>query len=298
VNFTKRHGCINWEGFKALNIERENILSLMDWCARSDEWRQFIDIEAGIRYFLSFQGYWDELIKLGLQAVEGGIKINNKASSAWSALSSVGWTYRKRSNYNEALKWTQKAHLLFEEIKDTRGKAAALRELGGLAENQSKLEQAKQFYKECILTSGNPIDREAGYDANIDLGDVSFKQGNLVEAEQLYQRQLKWWQEQNDPMWIAILLGKLGYVAYRQNDYKKALELYKQSCQENQRLERQIGIAYSKWAFASINEKLKEFKLAKISAKEALEIFERLGMTKQIKRTTEMINRLEKKLRK
>ncbi len=164
LDFTKQYGGINWEGFKELTLERENILFLMEWCLESKEWRQFIDLEARIGYFLSFQGYWDERLQHGLQAFEVGIQIKDKASAAWAALSSVVWTYRKRANYNNAIEWTQKSYTIFEEIKDNRGKAAAFRELGAIAERQQKFDEAKSLYQKCLETSNNPIDREAAYD--------------------------------------------------------------------------------------------------------------------------------------
>jgi len=288
LDFTKQFDNINWEGFRRLELERENIIFLMEWCLESKKWRQFIDLEARIGYFLSFQGYWDEQIELGIKVFEGGIQIDDKVSAGWAALNSVGWTYRKRANYEKAKEWTQTALKLFDEEKDTRGKAAAIRGLGAIAERQKKFDEAKHFYQQCLMTSNNPIDREAVYDIYVDLGDVARKQNDLDEAEKLYTKQLNWWREINDPIWIAIISAKLGSVAFLRNNFMEALDRFNFALEGNQILGNKIGIAFNKWGLADVCKELGDLKRFRSFAIEALEIYERLGMKDQTEEIKEI----------
>ena len=279
LDFAKRHGGVKWEKFEILDIERENVLSVMDWCREVEEWRLFIDLEAAMRYFLSFGGDWHELIKRGLQATEASVKIVDKAAYAWAALTSLSWTYRKQGNFAEALRWAEEARKNFEDLGDKRGMAASFRNLGAIAESQEKLDEAKSFFEQCIAVLGGPADREVAYDAHVDLGDIAWKQDEYQEAQRLYEERLRTWEELGDPMWVAALRGKLGLVAYARGDYETAWQLYEEDLRGNQELGRQNGIANAKWALAHIGVLLgKDRAHMQTLAQEALEIFERLGM--------------------
>ena len=297
LDFARRYGGVRWEKFEALKAERANILSIMDWCREAKEWRTLIDLEAAMRYFLSFGGDWHELIKRGLQAAEASEKIGAKAAYAWSALNSLSWTYRKRGNFAEALHWAEQVHKSFEELGNKRGIAASLRNLGSIAESQEKLDEAEKFYQQCKDVLGEPADREAGYDTHVDLGDIARKRGSYDEARQLYEDRLGVWRELGDPMWTAMLLGKLGLVACDCGDYKTAWRLHEDNLRENQKLGRQIGIAYAKQNLASIGERLgKDRAQMQALAQEALEIFERLGMKREYEEVRELIARLGRPL--
>lgn len=297
LGFARRHGGVRWEEFETLDIECENIFSVMDWCMEAEEWRLFADLEATIQYFLSFGGDWHELIKRGLQATEASVKIGDKAAYAWAASNSLSWTYRKRGNFTEALRWAEEARKNFEELGDKRGMAASFRTLGSIAESQERLDEAKNFYEQCIAVLGKPADREAGYDAHVDLGDIARKQGEYQEAKRFYEERLRAWQELGDPMWVAILLGKLGLVAHAQRDYETAWQLCEQSLRGNQKLGRQNGIAYTKWSLANVGVLLgKDRAQMQALACEALEIFERLGMKLEYEEAQKLVARLEQPL--
>ncbi len=295
--FTRRYGGIEWKKFESLKMEHENILAVMDWCLEAEEWRAFVELEAAMRYVLSFGGDWQELIKRGLQATEASVRIGDKATYAWAALNSLSWTYRKRGDFAKASRWANEAHKYFEELGDKRGTAASFHNLGSIAESEGKLDEARGFYQQCITVCGEPADREAGYDALVDLGDIARKQGSYEEARRLYEERLRVWQKLNDPMWVAILLGKLGLVAYHSDDYETAWRLYEEDLEGNQKLGRQNGIAYSKRALAHIGVLLgKDRAQMQTLAQEALEIFERLGMKLEYEETRELVARLERPL--
>ena len=91
-----------------------------------------------------------------------------------------------------------------------------------------------------------------------------------------------------DPRVLATLSEKYGEA---QNTYQECLVV-------SQKFGRKDTIGRARLGFAKISEKQGNFKEALNQVKEAYNLFEKLGMKKYIDESQEMIDRLEKKMKK
>ena len=134
------------ENFDMLEMEKENILSGMDWAvARRDlaageekenASRMVLQFMSSLDSFLDTRGYWNELGISLHQAVESAdVLEDRREKAAW--VHNLGIHAQKMGNYPEARKLYQQSMKINQELGDKSGVSSSLHQLGMLAQAQA-----------------------------------------------------------------------------------------------------------------------------------------------------------------
>jgi predicted HTH transcriptional regulator len=64
LEFVQQYAGLDWEGWRAkydrLDVEWENIQSVLNWCAEKAEWRKLLDIWQNVDNYADLSGYWQD----------------------------------------------------------------------------------------------------------------------------------------------------------------------------------------------------------------------------------------------
>lgn len=203
LEFAKEYGGKNWWTYDQLELERENILSIITWCYDSKKWQKVIDFRSSIVDFLWIRGYWDDRLKYAIQAIEASKELQDERSHALCMVYDLGWTFIRRGNFTEARTWINNGLKIFKKINDEYGIALSLRNLGNIANREKKFEEAQNFYEK-----GLQISKKANLDYSahlrISLGMLECrKREDYNKARQHFETAKDFFQKAGDETWYA-----------------------------------------------------------------------------------------------
>ena len=130
------------------------------------------------------------------------------------------------------------------------------RDLGNLGKARALFEESLG-----LLSSVSGI-REAGFPL-CELGFVTEREGQYVQAETLYEKGLTSFRKSKDLVGMTMALNRLGYIACRMGKYKKAETFVRQSLRHSKKSRDLRAMAYSYNLFGDIlcnSSRLKEGK--------------------------------------
>ena len=130
----------------------------------------------------------------------------------------------------------------------------------------------------------------------LNLGDLAYAQGHDEKATVLLGESKKIYKEVRDENGIAAVLHLLGSIALRSSKYGEARHLLEQSLEINQRIDVRHGIAGNKLALARLEASGDDSAKALLLAREAEDIYRKLGMEEKLEKTRKLVERLEGKL--
>jgi tetratricopeptide (TPR) repeat protein len=296
----------NWEGYNKLELEKENILSIMNWCYISSNWQMVAQFRNSMSDFLQSRGYWHQCIQCGLQTLEAAQAMEDMSLACWVQTVDLGWTYYRQGNHVEVESRATEALHEFRNINEERGVVATLLLLGGLRREED-LEQAEQLYRIALQIVEN-LNQESdtivglGSTANliarvrIALAAVARDHGDYETAEKELRRAQNIAEAENDPERLAAVNGFLGVTALRQGRMAEARSILAQNLALNERIGRLHGAAYDIRGLALIEESLGNFAEALTLARQANQMYHRLGIKHRVETTQEMVTRLEQKI--
>jgi len=145
----------NWEGYNKLELEKENILSIMNWCYISGSWQMVAQFRNSIIDFLQSCGHLHQCIQCGLHTLEAAKAMGDISLACWVQTVDLGWMYYRQGNHVEAELRVTEALRGFRNINEQRGVATALLLLGGLRRGKKDLEQAEKLYLTALRTVEN-----------------------------------------------------------------------------------------------------------------------------------------------
>jgi LuxR family maltose regulon positive regulatory protein len=140
--------------------------------------------------------------------------------------------HRLLGEYSEALADAEEALWLagrnpeLESIRAEayRGKGASLFQQGQLKDALHWLDQSEAAYR--ALDDGSNSAKLL-----VEIGVVNKASGNLVAAEQAYERSLEYWEKANVSTWQANLLNNLGVLQHLRGDYVSAASSFERAIQ-------------------------------------------------------------------
>jgi len=144
---------------------------------------------------------------------------------------------------NLALKIASEVKYQYKEIKDKKGVAYTLHQLGIIYQDQGNYEEAKKIYYESLKMAKKLENRSLIANSQHHLGNIHYLQGNYREAKELYSQSLKIEEDLNNKSGVASSLHALGMIYQEQGNYEEAVNLYNQSLIIKEELNNIIGIA-------------------------------------------------------
>jgi predicted ATPase len=221
--------------FKQLDKELDNIRAAIEWSTNSGKADSALRIAGSLVYFWFAYGgiasEWLDRLQQALSRPESKERTLARAK----ALNGLGFMYwadiysvDRRSELEEAMS-------IGKEFGDHWNIATALRNLGLIENIQGNYQEARSFLEQSLA-----IWHEMGSEGDtgrswtlIFLGDAALNQNKPELARTFYEEARGILSELGDINFLAYLIRRLAQLAWHGGDYKKAIELCKESLSLN-----------------------------------------------------------------
>jgi tetratricopeptide (TPR) repeat protein len=303
----QKSGFKEWRGYEDLLLDRNNILSVAQWCYKSVQKKQNsasslakqtrniaeILVQIGIQFgsVLWQRAYWYDRMTLAHAALSAA-----KLLSDWKSVSTfarnISWIYFYQGDYLRALHWSEESLSATTKTEDDLLIAAAKRSLGTVEMRLGHFERSENLLKDVLKTTEKYASDDYGiYSkgfAQYGLGELAYERGHIIAAKTWYQKALETWQDpvRKDPVrHISYALNGLGFVALKEARYEDARGFFMEGIQSAEEFGRVDELAKGQLGLASVYlETDTDLKTALILINESIESFQQQGMQYEIQK--------------
>ncbi len=303
----QKSGFKEWRGYEDLLLDRNNILSVAQWCYKSIQKKQNsssslakqtrniaeILVQIGIQLgsVLWQRAYWYDRMTLAHAALMAA-----KLLSDWKSVSTfarnISWIYFYQGDYLRALHWSEESLLATTKTEDDLLIAAAKRSLGTVEMRLGHFDRSETLLKDVLKTTEEYASDDYGiYSkgfAQYGLGELAYERGHIIAAKAWYQKALDTWQDpvRKDPVrHISYALNGLGFVALKEKRYEDAKGFFIEGIQSAEEFGRVDELAKGQLGLASVYfETDTDLKTALILINESIESFQQQGMQYEIQK--------------
>ena len=296
-----------WRGYEDLLLDRNNILSVAQWCYKSVQRKQNsaaslpkqtrniaeILVQIGIQFgsVLWQRAFWYDRMTLAHAALSAA-----KLLSDWKSVSTfarnISWIYFYQGDYLRALRWSEESLLATTKTEDDLLIAAAKRSLGTVEMRLGNFDRSETLLKDVLRTTEKFASDDYGiYSkgfAQYGLGDLEYERGNIQQAKEWYQKALDTWQDplRKDPVrHVSYALNGLGFVALKEKKYEEAKRFFMEGIQSAEEFGRVDELAKGNLGLASVYfETATDLKAALVLINESIESFQQQGMQYEIQK--------------
>jgi tetratricopeptide (TPR) repeat protein len=297
-----------WREFDDLLLDRNNILSVAQWCYKSIQKKPSLSssmtkknqniaeflVQIGIQFgsVLWQRAYWYDRLTLAHASLSAANLLSDWKSVSTFARN-ICWIYFYQGDYLRALRWAEDALSATTKTEDELLIAAAKRSLGTVELRLGNFDHSERLLKEVLKTS----EKFAGDDygiyskgfAQYGLGDLEYERGNTGKAKEWYQKALDTWRDpvRKDPIrHISLALNGLGFTALKEKRFEDAKQLFTEGIQSAEEFGRVDELAKGQLGLASVYiETDTDLKTALILITESIESFQQLGMQYEIQKS-------------
>ena len=297
-----------WRSYDDLLLDRNNILSVAQWCYKSVQMKQtkagaslakqtkniaeiLVQIGSQFGSVLWQRAYWYDRMTLAHAALHAAQLISDWKSVSTFARN-ISWIYFYQGDYLRALHWAEESLSATTKTEDELLIAAAKRSLGTVELHLGNFDRAEELLQDVLKTSEKFANDDYGiYSkgfAQYGLGDLEYERGNIKVAKEWYQKALDTWQDpaRKDPVrHISYALNGLGFVALKEKRYEDAKRFFSAGIQSAEEFGRVDELAKGQLGLASVQlETCTDLKTALILVNESIESFQQQGMQYQIQK--------------
>jgi tetratricopeptide (TPR) repeat protein len=212
----------------------------------------------------------DTCIALATQALGKSEKINFEMGKGW-AMNRIGAGNWVKSNYPEALGFSQKALSVFEKIQDKKGMGNTSNGIGLIYDTQGNYPLALEYYQKSLKIAEEIGDKQGISNSLNNIGSNYSEQGNYPLALEYYQKTLKISEEMGNENDISLSLSNIGSIYSEQGNYPLALEYLQKSLKIQEEIG-EINIAYALIVMAEVYQKQKDYDKSIEYARKSLKI--------------------------
>jgi tetratricopeptide (TPR) repeat protein len=306
-----------WRGYDELLMDRNNILSVAQWCYKSVQKKQastgtltkpsrgiaeiLVQIGNTFGSVLWQRAYWYDRMTLAHAALHAAKMIPD-----WKAVSTfarnIGWIYFYQGDYLRASYWAEEALSATTKTEDRMLIAAAKRSLGTVKLRLGDYKRSEELLLDVLKTSEEFPDDDYGiYSkgfAQYGMGDLEYERGHMQKARQWYQQALDTWQDplRKDPIrHISLALNGLGFVALQEKKHEEAQNYFLESTQSAEEFGRIEELAKGQLGLAAVHlETNRDLKTGLILVIEATETFHQLGMQYELRKSQQLREQIMK----
>ena len=313
----QKSGFKEWRGYEDLLLDRNNILSVAQWCYKSLQKKQNgsgslakqtrsiaeILVQIGIQFgsVLWQRAYWYDRMTLAHAALSAA-----KLLSDWKSVSTfarnISWIYFYQGDYLRALHWSEESLLATTKTEDELLIAAAKRSLGTVEMRLGHFDRSENLLKDVLKTTEEYTHDDYGiYSkgfAQYGLGELAYERGHIIAAKTWYQKALDTWQDpvRKDPVrHISYALNGLGFVALREKRYEDAKHFFADGILSAEEFGRVDELAKGQLGLASVYlETATDLHTALILINESIESFQQQGMQYEIQKGHALLDEILK----
>jgi tetratricopeptide (TPR) repeat protein len=306
-HLAQKSGFKEWRGYDELLLDRNNILSVAQWCYKSVQRKQNssaslpkqtrhiaeILVQIGIQFgsVLWQRAFWYDRMTLAHAALSAA-----KLLADWKSVSTfarnISWIYFYQGDYLRALRWSEESLQATTKTEDDLLIAAAKRSLGTVELRLGNFARSETLLQDVLQTTEKYADDDYGiYSkgfAQYGLGDLEYERGNIRAAKEWYQKALDTWQDpvRKDPVrHVSYALNGLGFVALKEKNYEEAKRFFMEGVQSAEEFGRVDELAKGNLGLASVYlETGSDLKTALALINESIESFQQQGMQYEIQK--------------
>jgi LuxR family glucitol operon transcriptional activator len=296
-----------WRRYDELLLDRNNILSVAQWCYKSIQKKQsgsngltkqarniaeiLVQIGSQFGSVLWQRAYWYDRLTLA-HAASSASKLVLDWKSVSTFARNISWVYFYQGDYLRALHWAEEALSATTKTEDELLIAAAKRLLGTVELRLGNFDRSEKLLLDVLKTSEKYASDDYGiYSkgfAQYGLGDLEYERGNIEKAGGWYQQALNTWQDpvRKDPVrHISYALNGLGFVALKERNYEAAQRFFAEGIQSARAFGRVDELARGQLGLASVHlETGGDLKTALVLVHESIESFQQQGMQYEIQK--------------
>jgi tetratricopeptide (TPR) repeat protein len=271
----------------AARTEEANLLRALGIAAPSSRWTEMQAILQTLDAFYEARGRVDEWRALRDAALD---RVGRTADAGTDRARANLWMYLLGDEANDNLERNEldkaeAAHLLIlnylAALRDPRldrQTAVGYHQLGMIAEERQKFEEAEQWYRKALeINERLGLERDAANDYH-ELGIVAQERQKFDEAEQRYRKALEIRERLGLERDAAYDYHQLGRIAEERQKLEEAEQWYRKALEIFERLGLERDAADDYHQLGMIAQERQEFDEAEQWYRKALEIFERLGL--------------------
>lgn len=265
-----------------LRIEEDNLMHALRLARRHARWDDVEGILYGLSQSLTTQGRWVEWERL-ISDIEAEVTDTegeplSGRGGLWLAL--LGHLAGLAEHHGDLEAREAIVHHLTEYYAskgDRRNHAVSLHQLGMIALQQGRLEEAERWYEQS-LAIGEEIGNEPLQAASLhQLGEVAEQREQLEEAEGLYQRSLAISERIGDRRERAAAFHQLGIIAQKRERLEEAEQWYRKSLAVAENVGDASGQANTLHQLGRVAQEHRRFEEAERWFQLSLAIDERIG---------------------
>jgi tetratricopeptide (TPR) repeat protein len=296
-----------WRSYEGLLQDRNNILSVAQWCykslqkkpARSNsagkQTKQIAEtlVQIGTQFgsVLWQRAYWYDRMTLAHAALHAA-----KMISDWKSVSTfarnISWIYFYQGDFLRALHWAEESLAATTQTEDELLIAAGKRSLGTVELHLGNFDRAEKILQDVLKISEKFASDDYGiYSkgfAQYGLGELEYERENIKAAKEWYQKALDTWQNpvRKDPVrHISYALNGLGFVALKEKRHEDARRFFSAALQSAEEFGRVDELAKAQLGLASVHlETCLDLDTALQLVNESIESFQQQGMQYQIQK--------------
>lgn len=286
------------EDFPSLQLELDNFRTVTKWYSQYLP-QKHIKLARLLYPFYRDCGYWEDAIwhnQSAIDLVEG--QEDYQEERAW-LLCQQASIYVRRGSQQELQKANEmlsEAEAIFGRFGNDIGMCAALGRQARVAQKQKRFEEALGIAKRAldIASRLKLISRMA--DIHHELADTYLLMDELDLAQKHYEESLDLFKQLGDSVRITGRVNDLGNIARQKGEWAKAQDLYQQSVQLANQLNKKDTLCRALNGLALVEEEMGFLIDAFRHAKQAEVIAGRLGAQTENKQANETIDRTTKLL--
>jgi predicted ATPase/class 3 adenylate cyclase/Tfp pilus assembly protein PilF len=260
------------EWFERLEMDIENLRAALSWNAGEGQpATNQLGMALALSRFWLVRGYWEEGLR-SLQHVLSSPAVQPLARERSRALNSCGSLACLLGKYADASRYYEESLAIRRGLKDERGAAATLNNLGLVHRHQGDPEAARPLFEEAL-----DLFRKLGHEPAVaaclnNLAAVEHATGDYAAAGQNARESLQMFRDMGDQLGIAASFTELGHTAMRQGDIAAAQTYFEESLALSRRFGEKEGILDSLQNLGEVMITLQSYDAARAFYEESFEM--------------------------
>jgi len=324
LDFCRQYGGTteNWERYSRIDMDRQNLIDLMEWCLHDQRWQALIDLQDRLWSYWELRGYWSEQEKWCRHALEACSQLsvgsplsadNQRRKGAF--LLALCWVRINQDRFDDARAEANEAIEILKPIEDWHGIAVSYRHLGLIEKLIGEFEQDKG----CLGCARQHFDQaREHYEAALkiwcelnnqwevssvlaNIGHQLIAQGKHSEARGFLEQALDILEKVGDTSRMSTNLKALGWIAELENRFESAVTYYSKALDVARQVGDSQSVGEAKLGLAVVALRQQEYGKALRVATEACEQFMSLNETeflrKDICRANEIISSVRQRVK-
>lgn len=285
-----------WEKYDEIEDEKDNIFALIDWCFENQEEAMGMKLTKSVTFFMSIRVYHYEAKVFGYKAVETAKQIGKTEALAWLLVYGIGYIEIVGRNFEKGEALIRDGLKIYEDLKDSQGMIAALRNLSIALRHKKDFENARLCCEKGLKLAKSVNDELAVAQFRRGISLLAVSEGKLVEAKRELESIVPILREQ-DLLGLPGILGSLANINRKLRHYDMALNIGMEGLELAKRMKKLYTIGSISVVLAVIQDERGNYHSALSFAQQALEVFERSGLShEKVEEVRTLIKKLQEKL--